>query len=254
MALRSMWKGTVSFGLVSVPVKMFAATQDNEVKTHMVHTCESHGRISYRKVCASCETEVAYEEIGRAVETEAGMVVLSKEELTALDTASEQVIEVERFVPAEQIDPIMYNKTYYLGPDKAGAKAYVLLSQVMGGTDRVAVAKLTMRGRTHLATMRVSGDVLVVNTLHWPDEVRTPDVGLLPAEVTASEVDMAAHLVTAMTGDWEPGLYTNARREKVLDLIASRDAIPYAAPAEPTATVHDLMSALKASVLKHTAA
>jgi DNA end-binding protein Ku len=254
MALRSMWKGTISFGMVSVPVKMFAATQDNEVKTHMVHTCESHGRINYRKVCASCETEVAYEEIGRAVETEQGMVVLSKEELTALDTANEQVIEVERFVPAEQIDPIMYNKTYYLGPDKAGAKAYALLSTVMSDSERVAVAKLTMRGRTHLATMRVSGDVLVVNTLHWPDEVRTPDVGLVAADVSDAEVNMAGALVTAMTGDWEPEGYTNVRRDKVLELVASRDAVPRPVVAEPANNVHDLMSALKASVLKHSAA
>lgn len=257
--LRSMWKGTVSFGLVTVPVKMYAATQDNEIKTSMVHVHHPEhglgpGRVSYKKWCTSCDAEVAHAELGRAVETEAGLVVLDKAELDALDDSAGQTIEVERFVPAEQIDPIMYAKSYYLGPEKVGVKAYALLTEVMGNTDRVAIGKLTMRGRTHLVTMRVKDNVLVVSTLHWPDEVRTPDVGITPAEVSDAEVMMAGHLVEAMTGDWVPELYRNQRRDKVAELVASREAEPRPVVAEPVATVHDLMDALKASVLKHTAA
>jgi len=194
------------------------------------------------------------EQIGRAVETEAGTVVLSKDELTALDADAEQTIEVQRFVPADQVDPVMHDKVYYLGPDKLGAKAYALLATAMGEGNHVAVTRLTMRGRTRLATLRSADGVLVVTTLHWPDEVRTPDVGIKAVELWESEVDVAGQLIAAMTGDFKPDEYVNVRRDKVLELVASRDAVPVKTAPAPQTNVYDLMAQLKASVAQHTAA
>ena len=222
--LRSMWNGTVMFGMVTVPVKMYAATQDNDVRTHQVHA-KDNGRINYRKVCSTCNEEVSTAEIGKAVDTGAGLVVLDEQALAALEPKGAQTIEVERFVALAEIDPVLYDKTYYLGPDKVGGKAYALLREAMG--EHVAMTRLTMRGRTRPAIVRCSGDVLVVTTMRWPDEVRAPELDIPEVAVGAQEVALARQLVTAMTGSFDSAELVDTRREQLLSLVESAPVIPH---------------------------
>ncbi len=250
--LRSMWNGTVMFGMVSVPVKMYAATQDNDVRTHQVHA-KDNGRISYKKVCTTCNEEVPVADIAKAVDVGAGLVVLDDEAITALEPKGAQTIEVDRFVAPHEIDPVYYDKTYYLAPDKIGGKAYALLREAMGSTENVAVTRLTMRGKTRPAVIRVRGDLLMVMTMRWPDEMRAPDIDIPEVSVGSQEVALAKHLISAMTTSFDADAMVDTRRKRLLELVESSPVIPHQRTGvEPTATVHDLMAALHASVAKHT--
>ena len=243
-----MWNGTVMFGMVTVPVKMYAATQDNDVKTHQVHG-KDNGRINYKKVCAECGEEVAMADIAKAVDTGVGLVVLDEEQLAEPKAA--QTIEVDRFVAPHEIDPMLYDKTYYLAPDKIGGKAYALLREAMGSTDNVAVTRLTMRGKTRPAIVRVLGDLLMVQTMRWPDEVRAPDIDIPEVAVGAQEVELAKHLISAMTGSFNPDELKDTRRVALMQLVESSPVIPHQRKGAPMGgNVHDLMAVLHASVAK----
>ena len=256
--MRAIWKGAVAFGLVNVPVKVYAATGENQVTLHQVHKADG-GRIRYRKVCSVDGEEVAYEDIAKGYETDDGrMVVLTDDDLDELPLATEREIAVEEFVPAEQVDPIMLGKTYYLEPEKTAAKPYALLREALQQTDRMAVVKVALRQRETMAVLRVRGRVICLQTLLWPDEVREADFPILDTEVTVrpQEAQMAASLVESLASDFDPSDFSDAYKEALEALIeakvtSGRTVAVATAEGEEKAEggeVVDLLSALQRSV------
>lgn len=206
--MRAIWKGAVSFGLVSVPVKLYSATESHDVSFRQVHAKDG-GRIKYQRVCSIDGEEVPYSDIAKGFETEDGeMVVLTEEDMANLPTTSSREIAVEKFVPAEQIDPLLFEKSYYLEPEGTGAKPYALLRQALRDSKRMAVVTVALRQRTTTAVLRVreteAGDVIVLQTMMWPDEIRQPDFKVEVGEVKDAEVKMAQMLIETLSGDFEP--------------------------------------------------
>ena len=201
--MRAIWKGAVSFGLVSVPVKLYSATESHDVSFRQVHAKDG-GRIKYQRVCAIDGEEVAYADIAKGYETEDGeMVILTDDDLSDLPSTSSREIAVEKFVPTDQIDPMLFEKSYYLEPEKSGAKPYALLRQALLEADRMAVVTVALRQRTSVAVLRVRGDVIVMQTMMWPDEIRTPDFSVEVGDVKESETKMATMLVETLAGDFD---------------------------------------------------
>ncbi|HEX5772255.1 MAG TPA: Ku protein, partial [Nocardioidaceae bacterium] len=196
--MRAIWKGAVSFGLVSVPVKLYAATENHDISFRQVHAKDG-GRVKYKRVCSIDGDEVEYADIAKGYETDDGqMVILDDDDLAELPSASSREISVEKFVPSDQIDPILFEKSYYLEPDKSAAKPYALLREAIREADRMAVVTVSLRNRMSTAVLRVRDDVLVLQTMMWPDEVRKPDFGTLGATEDAAkpqELKMARMLV-----------------------------------------------------------
>ncbi len=179
--MRAIWKGAVSFGLVSVPVKLYSATESHDVSFRQVHAKDG-GRIRYQRVCSIDGEEVPYADIAKGYETEDGeMVILTDDDMAELPSTSSREIAVEKFVPSDQIDPMLFEKSYYLEPEKSGAKPYALLRQALLDADRMAVVTVALRQRTTIAVLRVRDDVIVLQTMMWPDEIRTPDFSVEPA-------------------------------------------------------------------------
>jgi DNA end-binding protein Ku len=202
--MRAIWKGAVSFGLVSVPVKLYSATESHDVSFRQVHAKDG-GRIKYQRVCAIDGEEVPYADIAKGYETEDGeMVVLTDDDLAELPLTSSREIAVEKFVPSDQIDPMLFEKSYYLEPESTGAKPYALLRQALLDADRMAVVTVALRQRTTTAVLRVRGDVIVMQTMMWPDEIRQPDFKVETGEIKDAEVKMAHMLVETLAGDFEP--------------------------------------------------
>ena len=256
--MRAIWKGAVAFGLVNVPVKVYAATGENQVTLHQVHQADG-GRIRYRKVCSIDGEEVPYEDIAKGYETDDGrMVVLTDEDLDELPLATEREIAVEEFVPADQVDPIMLGKTYYLEPEKTAAKPYALLREALLQTDRMAVVKVALRQRETMAVLRVRGKVICLQTLLWPDEVREADFPILDTDVTVrpQEAQMAASLVQSLAADFDPSDFSDAYKEALESLIEAKVtsgktvSVPSPAGEEKAegGDVVDLLSALQRSV------
>ncbi|GIJ52367.1 non-homologous end joining protein Ku [Virgisporangium aliadipatigenens] len=258
--MRAIWKGAVSFGLVSISVKLFSATEEKDIRFHQVHR-EDGGRIRYKRTCSICGEEVSYDDIAKGYDLGGGeIIILNDDDFADLPLTTSRAIDVLEFVPAEQVDPIFYNKSYYLEPEGAATKPYVLLRDALERTDRVAVVKVALRQREQLATLRVRDGVLVLNTMLWPDEVRTPDFGFLDDDVEArpAELAMAGSLIESMAGDFEPDQYTDNYRtalQEVIDAkVAGREVVqPEEVEAPPSAAV-DLMAALRASVERARAA
>jgi DNA end-binding protein Ku len=202
--MRAIWKGAVSFGLVSVPVKLYSATESHDVSFRQVHAKDG-GRIKYQRICSIDGEEVAYADIAKGYETEDGeMVILTDDDLAELPSTSSREIAVEKFVPSDQIDPMLFEKSYYLEPESTGAKPYALLRQALLEADRMAVVTVALRQRTTTAVLRVRGDVIVMQTMMWPDEIRTPDFSVETGEIKDAEVKMAQMLVETLAGDFEP--------------------------------------------------
>jgi len=258
--MRAIWKGAVSFGLVSIAVKLYSATEEKDIRFHQVHR-EDGGRIKYKRVCAVDGEEVGYDDIAKGYDLGGGeMVILTDEDFADLPLTSSHAIEVLEFVPAEQVDPILYNKAYYLEPEATAAKPYVLLRDALTNTDRVAIVKVALRQREQLATLRVRDDVLVLNTMLWPDEVRTAKFDFLDDDIEArpAELAMAGSLIESMAAEFDPTVYTDNYREALQEVIdakvAGREVVaPEEPEAAPTAAV-DLMAALRASVERARAA
>uniref|UniRef100_UPI003569FCCA non-homologous end joining protein Ku n=1 Tax=Actinotalea sp. TaxID=1872145 RepID=UPI003569FCCA len=221
--MRAIWKGAVAFGLVNVPVKLYAATGETGVTLHQVHEKDG-GRIHYRKVCSVDGEEVPAAEIAKGYETDGRMVVLTDQDLAELPLSTEREISVEEFVPAEQVDPIMLAKTYYLEPETTAAKPYALLREALRATERMAVVKVALRQREQMAVLRVRGDVICLQTLLWPDEIREADFPVLEAEVTVrpQEQAMAASLVESLAGEFDPSDFTDAYRGALEALIEGK--------------------------------
>jgi DNA end-binding protein Ku len=256
--MRAMWSGAVSFGLVSVPVKAYAATTNHDIRFHQVHATDG-GRIKYKRTCSLDGQEVEYADIVKGYETEDGeLITLTDEDLDSLPTATGHEIDVVEFVPADQIDPLLFDKSYYLEPDPKAAKPYALLREALVQTDRMAVVKVALRQRENLALLRVRDKAIVLQTMLWPDEVREPDFDILDSDVELrpQEQKMAASLVESLGADFDPTGFHDEYREAVEQLIERKkttgDARPapvVAAPADDAGdSMTDLLTALQRSV------
>ncbi|KQU34583.1 MULTISPECIES: non-homologous end joining protein Ku [unclassified Rhodococcus (in: high G+C Gram-positive bacteria)] len=257
--MRSIWKGSIAFGLVNVPVKVYTATEDHDIKFHQVHGKDG-GRIKYDRKCSVCGESVQFADIDKAYETPDGdRVILTDQDFSSLPAAEKHEIPVLEFVPTDQIDPILFDKSYYLEPDSTSPKAYVLLRETLSTTDRTALVHFTLRQKTRLAALRVHDDVLMIQTLLWPDEVRAAEFSSLD-DVTAprpNELKMAGALVESMSGDFDPSEYTDDYQielRKVLDEMIENggEKVVHAEPEDTDsgedAEVVDLVAALQRSV------
>jgi DNA end-binding protein Ku len=222
--MRSIWAGTISFGLVVIPVKLYAATEQRDVAFRQVHR-EDGGRIQYKRFCTIDGAEVPYADIAKGYELATGdVVVLTDDDLKDLPLATTHQIDVQHFAPAGQLDPMLANKAYYLEPEPAGVRAYVLFRDALDRSGRVAVAKVAIRQREALAALRIRDGVLVLETLLWPDEVRAPDFAFLEedVDVRSQELKMAASLIDTMTEDFDPSAYRDAYREALEALVQAK--------------------------------
>ncbi|EIJ78494.1 hypothetical protein PB1_13089 [Bacillus methanolicus PB1] len=253
--MHTIWKGSISFGLVNIPIKLHAATEDKDVKLRNLHK-ECKSPIKYEKVCPVCDVEVKNEDIVKAYEyTKGKFVVLDEEDLENLKRENEdKAVEIIDFVKMEQIDPIYYDRSYYMSPGDGGGKAYSLLRKALEESEKVGIAKIIIRSKEQLAVIRVYENTLVMETIHYPDEVRSAaDVPNVPAEnkVTKKEIDTAILLIDQLTTDFQPEKYTDDYRTALLELIeAKRTGKEVVTPAEkePVSNVTDLMAALQASI------
>ena len=259
--MRAIWKGAIAFGLVNVPVKVYSATEDHDISLHQVHNADG-GRIRYQRRCEVCSKIVDYEDIDKAYEDEGRTVVLSRDELKSIPAENSHEIEVVQFVPAEQLDPIMFEKSYYLEPDSKSPKAYVLLRRALEDTDRVAIVQFALRDKTRLGALRIRDDVLMLQSLLWADEVREASFPSLEASVriSAQEREMSAALVDSMSSDFEPEQFTDDYQLQLRQLIEAKlekgesldteETFGAAAAEAGNGEVIDLMEALKRSLDK----
>ena len=256
--MRSVWKGSIAFGLVNVPVKLYSATEDHDIGLHQVHDKDG-GRIRYQRRCEICGKIVKYEDVDKAYEEGDKTVVLTDEDLSSLPEERSREIEVVEFVPSNQVDPIMFERSYFLEPDSKSAKAYVLLRRTLEETDRTAIVQFALRQKTRLGALRVRGDVLMLQGLLWDDEVREADFPALEESVriSAKELEMSSSLVKSFASDFSPEKFSDEYQEQLRKLIDEKlkhgDAVDTAATfgEEPESTggeVIDLMEALRRSI------
>ena len=255
--MRAMWSGAVSFGLVSVPVKLYSATSNHDIRFHQVHAADG-GRIKYKRTCSIDGEEVEYADIIKGYETEDGeLITLDDEDLDALPVASGHEIDVIEFVPADQIDPLLFDKSYYLEPEAKAAKPYALLREALVQTDRMAVVKVALRQRETLALLRVRDKAIVLQTMLWPDEVREPEFDILDADVELrpQELTMAASLIESLGAEFDPSQFHDEYRDAVVEMIERKRTtgetrpVPVAGKREEGPdSMTDLLSALQASV------
>jgi DNA end-binding protein Ku len=247
-----MWKGAISFGLVTIPVSVYPATEEKTLRFNQLHD-EDGGRIRYKRVCEKDGEEVSFEHIVKGYEVEKDhYVVLTDEEFEAVPVASSRAIDIVQFVDMDEIDPVLYKKSYYLIPEPTGAKAYALLREAMKEDDRVGIAKVSFRDKEHIAALRFKEDAFVLETMFWPDEIRQAEFGEadVDVDVRSTELEMARQLIDSLTAAWNPEEYADAYREALLQIVEAKlngQEIEVVEP-EPTAKVVDLMEALKASV------
>ncbi|OAB39383.1 Ku protein [Paenibacillus macquariensis subsp. defensor] len=251
--MHTVWKGAISFGLVHVPVKMFSATEDKDISMRYVHkVCGSP--LSYVRKCPVCEKEVEWEEISKGYEYEKGKFVLfEKEELEQLSDQNNKNITILDFVDLNEIDPIYFQKTYYLSPDQAGSNAYMLLMEAMRQSGKIGIAKISIRSKSSLAAIRVLDKCLAIETIFYPDEIRpVSQVPNLPEQtvVNDKEMDMAKMLIEQLSTPFDPEKYTDDYRVALLQLIQNKVAGEEVkiAPARQETNVIDLMAALQASI------
>ncbi|HET7734680.1 MAG TPA: Ku protein [Nocardioidaceae bacterium] len=252
--MRAIWKGAVSFGLVSVPVKLYSATESHDISFRQVHAKDG-GRIKYQRVCSIDGEEVPYSDIAKGYETEDGqMVILDDDDLAELPVQSSREISVEKFVPRDQIDPMLFEKSYYLEPEKVGAKPYALLRDALKDADRVAVVTVSLRTRMTTAVLRVRDDVIVMQTMMWPDEIRTPDFAGIEdiEEPKPQELQMAKLLIETLAGDYDADEFEDDYADAVHALVQAKleGGEVKKLPEAPAASgeVVDLLAALQKSV------
>ena len=252
--MRSIWKGAISFGLVTIPVKLYSATEERDVSFHQVHRTDG-GRIKYKRTCTIDGEEVAYGDIAKGFELPTGeTVVLTDDDLADLPLRTSRSIDVLQFVPLEQVDPIYFAKSYYLEPDKTGVKPYVLLRDALTDSGKVAVVKVALRQREQLATLRVRDGIFVLETMLWPDEVRIASFDFLDEDIDVrpAELQMAGSLIETLSADFDPTQFTDGYREALQAVIDAKieghDVVAPPAAEETSGTVVDLMAALRASV------
>jgi len=253
--MRTLWKGSLSFGLVTIPVRMYPATDEKSVSFNQLRASD-HSRIGYQRIAKADGEEVPYDQIVKGFEYEPDRyVVFEPGELDALKPASSRSVEILQFVPLDQIDPIYFQRSYYLAPEATGAKAYGLLSRAMRDKSTVAICKITLRDKEHLATLRLRDEMFVLETMYWPDEIRS--LGLEDVDVTEvpeprpQEVAMAEALIENLTEDFDPSAYKDTYREQVLEAVRAKvegQEITVVDDAGEPAGVVDLREALRQSV------
>jgi DNA end-binding protein Ku len=263
--MRSIWKGAITFGLVNVPVKLYSATEDHDVGLHQVHDADG-GRIRYQRRCEVCGKVVEYSHIDKAYAEGSTTVVLTEEDLKSLPEERSKEIEVVEFVPSEQIDPIMFDRSYFLEPEKTATKAYALLRRTLEETDRTAIVQFSLRQKTRLGALRARDKVLMLQSLLWDDEVREADFTTLDDNVRVSpqELKMASSLVDNMATDFAPDKFSDEYQDQLKKLIAAKieqgDKLDTAATfgeegeKADQGEVIDLMEALRQSVERNRAA
>ena len=252
--MRTLWKGAVSFGLVNIPIKMYVATEHKDIKFNFLHK-ECMNPIQYRKFCPHCDREIASEEIVRGYEYQKGSyVVINEEDLDRIPLENTKTIDILDFVDLTQVDPIYFDKTYYLEPSQGGEKAYGLLIEAMSQTGKVAIAKVIIRSKQSLAALRIKDQVLIMETIFWPDEIRSPsalNLGVDRGKLHDNEIKMAVSLIDNLSTSFEPAKYQNEYRQALWEIIESKivgKEVVAAAPVADRGNVVDLMEALKASV------
>lgn len=249
--MRAIWKGSMSLGLVGVPVKLYTATEEKNLRFHQVHAADG-GRVQMRRVCSADGAEVPYAEIGKGIEVDGEMVILTDEDFDEVPLPTAKTINVLEFVPAEQVDPILFDKAYYVAPDGAAAlKPYLLIREALARADRVGIVKVALRQREHLAAMRVRDDVIVLSVMLWPDEVREPEFDFVDkeAKIRPQERTMAEALVESMAGDFDPSEHTDEYRQAVQELVEAKLAgETLTVKAEKPTKAADLLAVLSASV------
>jgi DNA end-binding protein Ku len=262
--MRAIWKGALTFGLVNVPVKVYSATEDHDLSLHQVHNKDG-GRIRYQRVCEVDGEIVPYADIDKAYDDGERTVVITAEDVASLPAERSREIEVVEFVPTEQIDPLLFDKAYYLEPDSMSPKAYVLLRETLQNTDRTAIVRFSLRQKTRLAALRVRGDVLVLQTLLWSDEVREAAFPSLdaPVKISDKELELSASLVDGFASDFEPSAFVDEYQQELRTLVQAKleqgdafdtaDTFGEAAEEGTGGEVIDLMDALRASVERNRA-
>lgn len=261
--MRAIWKGAIAFGLVNVPVKVYSATENHDIRLHQVHDKDG-GRIRYQRHCEVCGEVVEYQHIDKAYDDGERTVVLTDEDFDSLPVEKSREIDVVEFVPSEQVDSIMFDKAYYLEPDSKSSKAYVLLRRTLEETDRTAIVKFTLRQKSRLAALRVRDDVLMIQTLLWEDEVREASFPSLDEKVNVSdkELKMSSALVDSFSSDFTPEEFTDEYQEQLQELVEAKLEKGEGYDTEKTfgetgeeeeggAKVLDLMEALRRSVEKN---
>lgn len=252
MPPRTMWKGAISFGLVSIPVRVFPATEEKTLRFNQLHDADS-GRIKMKRTCSKCGEEVPYEHIVKGYEVEKDRyVTLTDEDFDAIPIESSRAIDIVQFVDLEEIDPMFFKKSYYLVPEETGVKAYSLLRKALSEDGKVGIAKVSFRDKEHLAALRFRGKTFVLETMYWPDELRADDFEELDKKVTVrpQEVQMARSLIDNLSESWNPEAFTDEYREALLKIVAAKESgeVIEAPQIEQSSKVVDLMEALKASV------
>lgn len=258
--MRSIWKGAITFGLVNVPVKVYSATEDHDIRLHQVHD-EDGGRIRYQRRCEVCGKIVDYDDIDKAYDEGERTVVLTDDDMASLPAETSREIDVVEFVPNDQIDPLRFGRSYFLEPDSSSPKAYVLLRRTLERTERTAVVQFSLRQKSRLGALRVYGDVLTIQALLWDDELREPTFPSLDerTKVSSKELQMSASLVESLSDDFDPEQFTDDYQMQLRELIDSKlkrgkavdtDAT-FGADDDEGGEVIDLMEALQKSVEKN---
>lgn len=252
--MRTLWKGALSFGLVNIPVAMYVATEKKDIKFNYLHQ-QCMTPIEYHKFCPNCNKEIGPEEIVRGYEYQKGnYVVINEEDLERIPLENTKTIDILDFVNLAQVDPIYFDKSYYLEPSAGGEKAYTLLIEAMQQTSKVALARVVIRSKQSLAAIRIKDRYLVMETLFFPDEIRSPqslNSGLEPSRLHENELKMAISLVENLSTDFDPGKYVNEYRQALWEMIEAKIAgqeIVSPRPSAQPGKVVDLMEALKASI------
>ncbi|CAN5875122.1 Ku protein [soil metagenome] len=252
MPSRSIWKGAITFGLITIPVGLYTAIEEKDFRFNQLHG-KDNGRIKYKRVCSVCGEEVSFDEIVKGYEFEKGnYVVFTEEEMDAIPADSIKAIDVVSFVPLEEIDPVYFQKPYYVAPEPSGVKAYKLLEKAMNESGRIGIAKVTLREKERLATLRVKDGVFILETMNWPDEIREPDFADLQkdVEIRPKELAMAKSLIENLSDTFQPDEFHDTYRERLEAAVQAKiegQEIAVEATKEPT-QILDLMEALKASV------
>ena len=250
--MQAIWKGTISFGMVTIPIKVYSATEERDISFRQVHTADS-GRIRYKRYCEICGNEIPYSDIGKGYEMPDGrMVVLTSEDFAELPLPTAKSIEVLEFVPIDEVDPLFFSKAYYLATDGAVAKSYVLFRDALANTDQCAVVKVALRTRESLALLREKDGVLILQTMLWPDEVRDASFAVPDdVDIKKQEVAMAESYISTLSTDFDPSRYSSDYREALEALVEAKSEgieMPEVEEQEPGAQVVDLVAALRASV------
>jgi len=252
--MKTLWKGAVSFGLVNIPVNMYVATENKDLKFHYLHqTCMAP--VNYRKVCSKCEKEIKPDEIVKGYEFQKGnYIILSEEDFARIPQENTKTIDILDFVKLEQVDPVYFDKSYYLEPSPGGDKAYGLIVEAMRKTGKIAIAKIMIRFKQSLAALRVKEDHLILETIFYPDEIRSPaslGKGIGLEKLHENEIKMAVSLIENLSIDFDPARYEDDYRKALWEMIEAKIAgqdFVSPIPEAQGGKVVDLMEALKASV------